>query len=207
MFIGALIAVYLVPGPDMLLILHTSSSQGRRLALATALGLGVARAVHVTLAAIGLAALLRAVPWAFEVVRAIGAAYLVWLGIKIMRSPLPALPLRNSSPMVPAGTHHRNAVWRGVLTNVTNPKALLFSSVLLPQFVHADNGSIAGQFLLLGVVLVAIGFLFDVCYALAGAALGRWLERHPAARTVQRWTFSALLVGFGARLALWGRLQ
>jgi threonine/homoserine/homoserine lactone efflux protein len=91
------------------------------------------------------------------------------------------------------------------LTNITNPKALLFCSVLLPQFVHADAGNVGGQFLLLGVVLVAIGLLFDVLYAMAGVALGYWIEGHPVVQTVQRWTFAAMLIGFGARLAVVGR--
>jgi threonine/homoserine/homoserine lactone efflux protein len=204
MFIGALVAVYLVPGPDMVLVLQTSSAQGRWHALATAAGLGLARAVHVTLAAVGLATLLRTVPWAFEVVRMAGVAYLVWLGIKFVRASSLAPEISAATPAVSAKAY-RSAAWRGLLTNITNPKALLFCSVLLPQFVHADAGNVAGQFLLLGVLLVVVGLLFDVLYAMAGAALGYWIERHPAVQTVQRWTFAALLIGFGARLAVAGQ--
>jgi threonine/homoserine/homoserine lactone efflux protein len=204
MFIGALVAVYLVPGPDMVLVLQTSGTQGRRHALATAVGLGLARAVHVTLAAVGLATLLRTVPWAFEVVRMVGVAYLVWLGIKLARASSLAPEISAATPAVSAKAY-RTAAWRGLLTNITNPKALLFCSVLLPQFVHADAGNVGGQFLLLGVVLVAIGLLFDVLYAMAGVALGYWIEGHPVVQTVQRWTFAAMLIGFGARLAVVGR--
>jgi threonine/homoserine/homoserine lactone efflux protein len=204
MFIGALIAVYLVPGPDMVLVLQTSSTQGRRHALATAVGLGLARAAHVTLAAVGLATLLKTVPWAFEVVRMVGVAYLVWLGIKLVRAPSLVPEISAATPAASAKVY-RTAAWRGLMTNITNPKALLFCSVLLPQFVHANAGNVARQFLLLGVVLVAIGLLFDVLYAMAGAALGYWIERHPVVQTVQRWTFAALLIGFGARLAVAGR--
>jgi threonine/homoserine/homoserine lactone efflux protein len=201
MFVGALVAVYLVPGPDMVLVLQTSSSQGRGHALATALGLAAARAMHVALAALGLAALLKTVPWAFDAVRVIGAAYLVWLGVRMARATPWAVPIGASPPADPAGAR-RAAIWRGVLTNGTNPKALLFCSVLLPQFVHADHGNVAGQFLLLGAILVALGFVFDAWYAMAGAALGYWMARHPVLARIQRWAFATLLVGFGIRLVL-----
>lgn len=203
-FIGALVAVYLVPGPDMVLVLQTASTQGRRKALATAIGLGLARAAHVTLAAVGLAALLKTVPWAFEVVRIIGVVYLVWLGLKLARASSLA------PDMDPAGagstsTAYRAAMWRGLLTNITNPKALLFCSVLLPQFVDAGAGHVGAQFLLLGIVLVALGLAFDILYALAGGAMRQWMQRRPFAETLQRWTFAAMLIGFGARLALVAR--
>lgn len=200
MFIGALIAVYLLPGPDMVLVLQTSSTQGRGHALATAIGLGVARAAHVTLAAVGLATLLKTIPWAFEAVRMTGVAYLVWLGIKIARASSLAPEVSTATQAISAHAY-RGAAWRGLLTNITNPKALLFCSVLLPQFIHAEAGNVAGQFLLLGAVLVAMGLLFDALYAIAGVAMGYWIARNPVVQTVQRWTFAALLIGFGARLA------
>jgi len=94
-----------------------------------------------------------------------------------------------------------------LLTNITNPKALLFCSVLLPQFVDASSGNVASQFLLLGVILVMTGFLFDALYAVTGAALGYWMKRYPVLQTAQRWTFATLLIGFGVRLAVAGRPQ
>ncbi|ANH66925.1 LysE family translocator [Mitsuaria sp. 7] len=202
-FIGALVAVYLVPGPDMVLVLQTASTQGRRQALATAVGLGAARAAHVTLAAIGLAALLKAVPWAFELVRIIGVVYLVWLGLKLARASSLAPELESAAASTSSA--YRAAMWRGLLTNITNPKALLFCSVLLPQFVDASAGHVGAQFLLLGTVLVALGLAFDVLYALAGGAMRQWMQRRPFAETLQRWTFAAMLIGFGARLALVAR--
>jgi threonine/homoserine/homoserine lactone efflux protein len=202
-FIGALVAVYLVPGPDMVLVLQTASTQGRRQALATAIGLGAARAAHVTLAAVGLAALLKAVPWAFELVRIIGVVYLVWLGLKLARASSLAPDLESAAASTSSA--YRAAMWRGLLTNITNPKALLFCSVLLPQFVDASAGHVGAQFLLLGTVLVALGLAFDVLYALAGGAMRQWMQRRPFAETLQRWTFAAMLIGFGARLALVAR--
>ena len=201
MFIGALAVAYLVPGPDMALLLQTGALRGRAYALATAVGLALARAAHVALAALGLAALLRTAPWAFELARLAGAAYLVRLGIGILRarslaSQETATPGSGKSPSYGA------AIRRGLLTNLLNPKALLFCSVLLPQFIRPEHGDVAGQFFWLGAILVGVGIAFDVLYAGAGAALGRWVARRPIAQALQRWVFASLLIGFAARLAI-----
>jgi len=94
------------------------------------------------------------------------------------------------------------AAVRGFLTNLLNPKALLFCSVLLPQFVRSENGSMPGQFAMLGAILVATGLAFDLAYVVTGATLSRWAVRNPLNQALQRWVFAALLVGFGLRLAL-----
>ena len=89
----------------------------------------------------------------------------------------------------------------GWLTNLLNPKALLFCSVLLPQFIDPQAGPVVAQFVQLGMVLVIVGLLFDSGYALIGAGLGRWLERSPSAQRVQQWLFGSLLIGFALRLS------
>ncbi|MBO1076440.1 LysE family translocator [Roseomonas marmotae] len=199
-FMTALAIAYLLPGPDMVLILQTAARQGRKAALATALGLALARAAHVTIAGAGLATLLLATPWAFDAVRMAGAAYLCWIGWTLLR-PLAAPAPAAATPPWRAAASCRAALRRGLLTNISNPKALLFCSVLLPQFIE-PAGSAAAQFILLGAVLVAVGAGFDLAYAWMGARLGRWMARHPAAEQVQRWAFAFLLMGFGLRLAL-----
>ncbi|MCM5556849.1 LysE family translocator [Pleomorphomonas sp. JP5] len=201
MFAGALAVAYLVPGPDMVLVLQTGLLKGRPQALAVAAGLATARATHVLMAAAGLAALLNTVPAAFEAVRFAGAAYLVWLGLAILRSSSSS-PEDAGSQMSEGRQSWSSAMLRGLLTNLLNPKALLFCSVLLPQFVRPDNGSVPGQFAVLGTILVGIGLMFDAVYAGAGATLSRWASRCPLAQRLQRWTFAALLVSFGLRLAL-----
>jgi threonine/homoserine/homoserine lactone efflux protein len=198
LFVGALIVVYLVPGPDMVLILQTGAVSGRAPAFAVAAGFALARAIHVALAAFGLAALLTTSPMAFEVVRYAGTAYLVWLGIQILRAPtlLPGTPTAGpgqAASLLPT-------FYRGLMTNISNPKALLFCSVLLPQFVHAEQDSFAGRFLFLGVVLVITGLLFDIVYATVGMAIGRWIARSPRVQIIQRWLFATMLIGFGIRL-------
>lgn len=197
MFLTALAVVYLLPGPDMILLLQTGARQGRSLALATALGLAIARGCHVALAALGLAALFKVAPWTFDLMRLVGAAYLFWLGILCLRSSVVAQ--LGQTGAVPALAWF-DAIRRGLLTNLLNPKALLFCSVLLPQFVDPLQGSIASQFALLGGVLVGVGLLFDSLYALTGAKLGQWLEHSQAAQKAQQWLFGSLLIGFALRL-------
>lgn len=198
-FVSALAVAYLMPGPDMALILQTGTARRSGVSFATASGLGLSRAFHVALAALGLAALLRASPLAFEAVRFGGAAYLVWLGIAIGRARSLGFDEVGGTP---TAFTRRGAFLRGLLTNVTNPKALLFCSVLLPQFAHPEAGGMAGQFVLLGAIVVAIGMAFDLTYASAGMALGRWLERHPAAQRWQQRLFAGALIGFGIQLAV-----
>jgi threonine/homoserine/homoserine lactone efflux protein len=198
LFLMALTVAYLLPGPDMILLLQTGARQGRGAALTTAVGLGVARGCHVALAALGLSALFKTAPWTFDVVRLAGAAYLLWIGFQCLRTTL--LPNFEGATVEVGKRHYYEAIRRGLLTNLLNPKALLFCSVLLPQFIDPQAGSVLGQFAILGVVLVGVGLLFDCAYALVGVALGRWLHRSPSAQRVQQWLFGSLLIGFAVRL-------
>lgn len=201
MFIGALVVVYLVPGPDMILILQSSATGERGEALATAAGLALARAAHVTVAALGLAALLTTSPMTFQVVRFAGAAFLIWLGIQILHART-LVPDAEATQKPQRARSHVAAFHRGLLTNILNPKALLFCSVLLPQFIQPGQASVVAHFGLLGLILVSVGLAFDLVYASAGFVLGRWIAGHPLAETLQRWAFATMLIGFGLRLVL-----
>ncbi|WP_085686084.1 MULTISPECIES: LysE family translocator [unclassified Pseudomonas] len=198
LFFLALAVVYLLPGPDMILLLQTGARQGRGAALATAVGLAIARGCHVALAALGLAALFKAAPWTFDAVRIAGAAYLLWIGVQCLRTTL--LPDLNADTVTDSHAQWYAAIRRGLLTNLLNPKALLFCSVLLPQFIVANGAPVLTQFAVLGAMLVGAGLLFDSAYALTGAALGRWLQHSPTAQRVQQWLFGSLLIGFAVRL-------
>jgi threonine/homoserine/homoserine lactone efflux protein len=199
-YIAALFVVYAVPGPDMALVLQTSIGRGARTGFAAAGGLGISRATHVTLSACGVAALLRSAPWLYEIVRYGGAVYLGWIALQIFRSPVFALP---AGEVVTTGARPlRTAFIKGLLTNLLNPKALLFCSVLLPQFVRPEAGPVALQMIELGVILLATGACFDVAYAIGAARIADWMRSHPLAQTLQRWAFSAALIGFALRLSL-----
>ncbi|AUT72022.1 LysE family translocator [Paraburkholderia hospita] len=200
MYVTALVVVFALPGPDMALVLQTSIGRGARNGFAAAVGLGLSRATHVTLSACGVAALLRNAPWLYEVVRYGGAIYLAWVAVQIFRSPMFALP--SSGVQTDEDGALRTAFVKGLFTNLLNPKALLFCSVLLPQFVRPEAGPVAWQMVELGVVLVALGACFDAVYAIGAARIAGWVRAHPLAQSVQRWTFSAALIGFALRLSL-----
>jgi threonine/homoserine/homoserine lactone efflux protein len=199
-FLGALLIVYVVPGPDMILLLETGVLRGRGQALAVALGLAIARAAHVTLAALGLAALFKTHPWAFDAARTVGGCYLVWLGVRLLRAG--PVSYDAAGQAAPGKAGWGPALLSGVLTNVLNPKALLFCSVLLPQFVSPGQGSIGGQFAVLGVILVGLGLALDAMCALAGGAVGRWMSASPRAQKIQGRVFGLALIGFGLRLTI-----
>lgn len=195
-FIAALVAVYLLPGPDMALVLSISAFGGRRSGLMAAAGLALSRALHVTLAALGLAALLNAHPLLFDGVRWVGAAYLCWLAWKLLQAPAQA----------PTGVQViEQAGWRalqkGFLTNLLNPKALMFSALLLPQFI-SPNGSLFEQYLLLGVILVVLGMLFDVCYVLASSGIARRFSGSTIRQKLARIVFASIFTLAALRLVI-----
>lgn len=171
LYLGALIAVYLLPGPDMAMLLATALNGGSRPGLLAALGLAMSRAIHVLLSGLGLATLLMAHPPLFNGVRILGALYLLWLAGQIMM----ARGLFTLAPDIrPHPTGH---AWRqGLLTNLMNPKALIFCALLLPQFMPANPASHALHYLVLGSILVLVGGLFDVVYVLAANRLRQWLS-------------------------------
>ncbi|RQR52909.1 LysE family translocator [Burkholderia sp. Bp9125] len=197
-YLAALAAIYAVPGPDMALVLQTSIGRGVRPGVAAAAGLSLSRTAHVTLSACGVAALIRSAPWLYEVIRYGGALYLAYVAIQVFRSPVFALG--DGDPDM-AG-ELRQAFFKGLLTNLLNPKALLFCSVLLPQFVRPEAGPVVWQMFELGALLVATGVCFDLACVFGASRIAAWMRAHPLAQTVQRWTFSAALIGFALRLSM-----
>lgn len=165
LYLTALTAVYVTPGPDMALVLAVSASQGKRAGFNTASGFAVARTLHVLGSGLGLAALFAAHPNFQEMVRVAGAAYLLFWVWKMLRTPT------TETNVSTTGISLNSDILRGFLTNLLNPKALLFCSLLLPQFTSPGQGTLISQFILLGGVLVAIGLLFDIIYVLLADGL------------------------------------
>lgn len=198
-YLAALAAIYAVPGPDMALVLQTSIGRGVRPGMAAAAGLSLARTAHVTLSACGVAALIRSAPWLYEVIRYGGALYLAYVAIQVFRSPVFALGDGDAAASADA---LRQSFVKGLLTNLLNPKALLFCSVLLPQFVRPEAGPVVLQMFELGALLVAAGVCFDLACVFGASRIAAWMRAHPLAQTVQLWTFSAALIGFALRLSM-----
>jgi threonine/homoserine/homoserine lactone efflux protein len=195
-FIAALVAVYLLPGPDMALILSTSALGGRHNGLMVAVGLALSRALHVKLAALGLAALFIAHPLLFDAVRWVGAAYLCWLAWRLLRTP------KASGANLMA--HHQvgiRALRQGFLTNLLNPKALMFCALLLPQFITPTD-NLFEQYLFFGTILVALGAIFDVFYVLASSGIAHHFSGSRTGQKVARIIFASVFALAAIRLAV-----
>jgi threonine/homoserine/homoserine lactone efflux protein len=200
LFAGAGLLLNVTPGPDLLYILGRSVSQGRRAGLVSALGIGAGCLFHVTAAALGVSALVLAVPVAYDVVRWAGALYLVWLGVKALRSQGGALEVQALEATSP-----RRIFVQGVITNALNPKVALFFLAFLPQFADPAAGPLAPQLLLLGAIFTVNGTLVCLLFALFAARLGEWLKtRYGVTKLLDRAT-GGLFIALGLRLALLDR--
>ena len=171
-FLVATIALNLSPGPDMLYVISRSLGQGRRAGIVSALGIGAGTLVHTFVTAIGLSAVLLSVPIAFEFIKYAGAAYLAFLGVRMLLSSRSRASNLSSEAIAPSGL---GTVFRqGVFTNVLNPKVALFFLAFLPQFVDPSKGTVAFQIILLGLVFDASGTSWNILIAtLAGHASDR----------------------------------
>lgn len=178
MYLLALAGAFLLPGPDMAIVLATGAARGAKTAMVTALGIATARGMHVLLSGLGLAALMAAHPQSLLLVKWAGAAYLCYMAYRLLRAGAGADTSAAAEEAV-APSAGNNYV-RGFLTNLLNPKALLFCSMLMPQFVSATSSMpVMMQTLWLGLALVLVGLLFDVIYAVLAARLARRIRARP----------------------------
>ncbi len=204
LFATAALLVNLTPGPDMLFVAGSSAARGRRDGVFAALGVGLGCMLHIALAVLGLSALLAASATAFTIVKWVGAAYLVWTGIMMLRSAgQRAVDANVAAPSTPM-----KVFWQGAVTNALNPKVALFFLAFLPQFIAPGNDGQALAFVVLGLLFNAGGTLVNVGVALlAGAARERWTGTAGAGRVgawLQR-AAGALFVALGVKLAFSSR--
>ncbi|WP_437680992.1 LysE family translocator [Sorangium sp. So ce131] len=203
LFVVTGLALNLTPGPDMMFVLAAGTSAGRRSGVLAALGIGAGGLVHTAAAAAGLSALLVSSALAFSVVKYAGAAYLVYIGVRALLSPADPSAAPSSSSL--AAPPRDGVLWRAVVTSVLNPKVALFFLAFVPQFVSADRGPIALQFLLLGTTFCITGTLVNGLVGILAGSLRGVLERRTRwARTLDRAT-GAVFILLGVRLALVGR--
>ncbi len=198
-FVLAALALLLVPGPAVLYIIARSVDQGRNAGLVSVVGVGLGSMVHVFAAALGLSALLVQSAVAFRMVKYLGAAYLIYLGIRRL--------IGKGDDIVRAnGTNRtlRRIFFQGIWVNILNPKTALFFFAFLPQFVNVDAGSVGLQILFLGTLLVTMGIITDGAYAVAAGSLGDWLKDRPRVVTAQRWFAGGVFISLGLATALSG---
>ncbi|HEU0337099.1 MAG TPA: LysE family translocator [Gaiellaceae bacterium] len=200
-FLGAALALLVVPGPAVLYIVARSVHQGRRAGLASVLGIHVGTLVHVLAATVGLSALLASSATAFTVVKLLGAAYLVYLGIRTLAGRGDRGV--EASPSGPTRGRRRDFA-EGIVVNVLNPKTALFFVAFLPQFVDPDAGAATLQILVLGLTFMLLGLVTDSLWALAAGTAGDWLRGHRGFLRAQRWVSGSIYLGLGALTALAG---
>jgi len=200
LFVVSGLLLNITPGQDTLYIVTRSVAQGRAAGLWSVLGISSGSVVHTLAAAFGLSAILATSAEAFIVVKLAGAAYLVYLGVKmLLERPAAATPGMDAAPA-------RESAWgiyrAALLTNVLNPKVALFFLAFLPQFVAPDASSRVTAFLFLGAVFVFNGTLWCLVLVMAASALSGPLRRNTAGARRLRQATGAVFVGLGARLAL-----
>ena len=195
----AALGLLVVPGPAVLYIVTRSIHQGRAAGLISVLGVATGSLVHVAAAALGLSALLMSSAVAFEAVKFLGAAYLIWLGIRTLRG-------RDQEELPEGGEPAKlsRAYTQGVVVNVLNPKTALFFLAFLPQCVDPDAGPPAPQMLVLGALFVTLGCLSDGTYALVASHLGAWLRSRPRFARNRRVVSGSVYITLGAVAALTG---
>ena len=200
LFLTASLVVILAPGPDNILVLTRGVAQGRGAALVSAAGASLGLVVHSVFAAVGLSALLAQSAVAFSVVKYVGAAYLVYLGVR-------ALLDRGSFAMpqggVPVGL--RKVFTQAVASNVLNPKIAVFFLAYLPQFADPATGGTALQLFALGLAFALLTLLIFGALALFSGTIGSWLRTRPKLAGGLRWLTGGVLIGLGLRLALQDR--
>jgi threonine/homoserine/homoserine lactone efflux protein len=198
LFAVACLALTATPGPDMMLIASRSVAQGRMAGFTTLAGIQAGTFVHALATAFGLSHLFIHVPAAYEVVRWAGAAYLVWLAWKTVRSAQVQALAGKTAKRLPIS----RIFTQGLLTNLLNPKMALFVLALFPQFFVPDAGSIVVQALVLATILNVIGLAVNGTVILLAGHLGTRLGQNARANAVANYLLGAVFVGLATRLAV-----
>jgi threonine/homoserine/homoserine lactone efflux protein len=195
-FLAVSFVLLITPGPDVVFIVATGLSEGRRSALWASVGISLAMFVHSVFAAAGVAAIVSTSPVAFDVIRIGGAAYLAYLAFKCFCTAPEQVIMQASfrSPM--------RSFKRGFLTNLLNPKAILFSGVFLPQFATPAYGPLFQQIAGLGAVLACLGLLFQSTLSLASGSLGQWLLSSRRRQVFMKRLMGVVFAGLAARMIL-----
>lgn len=192
------LGIAVTPGPNMIYVISRSLSQGVAAGLISLGGVALGFVFYLLCAALGITALLLAVPYAYDALRFAGAAYLLWLAWQALRpggsSPFQVKKLREDGP--------RKLFAMGLLTNLLNPKIAMLYLALLPQFIDPAAGSVLAQSIVLGLIQIMIGVSVNAMVALAAGSIARFLGTRPTWLLIQRWLMGTVMAGLAARLAL-----
>ena len=200
LFIVTSLVIIISPGQDMVLVMSRAISQGSRAGIITAAGVSIGLLGHTVLTAFGLGSLLQASDLLFNIMKYVGAAYLVYLGIRLIMSKGSELDLEVDENAPPAKASKN--FWTGALSNLSNPKITIFYFAYLPQFISNDATSPGWLLLALGMGFAALTFVVKGPVGYFAGILSSWLRQRPA---VLRWidrTSGAVLIALGIKLAL-----
>jgi threonine/homoserine/homoserine lactone efflux protein len=194
-FCSAVLVLNVTPGPDLLFVTATGLARGPKAGVMAALGVSAGSTFHVLAAALGLAALLVAAPAVLGAVRLVGAAYLIWLGIQVIRHPFAAaLPNVGSTSMW--------AAFRGgVINTVLNPKRALFVFAFLPQFVAKGDAPAFAQIAVLGATMIVLELPFNAAFGASGGRIGRFVAQNARFGRALSWLTGFTFFGLAMRLA------
>jgi threonine/homoserine/homoserine lactone efflux protein len=195
LFFTAALVLAATPGPGIFYVLARTLAGGRRDGILSALGTFAGGLFHVVAAALGISAVLAASAVAFHAVKYAGAAYLIWLGIRMIRTSKAEFPVETFAPS-------RGAFVQGIVTEVLNPKTALFFLSFIPQFISPRLGHIFFQFLIFGTVTVALNTTADLLVVSLAVPLGGMLKTNAVFRRRQRMASGFGMIGLGAYVAL-----
>ena len=191
-FLIATFILVVTPGPNMVYIITRSISQGRKEGIVSALGVDSGSVVHIGFSLIGLSAILATSTIAFQMVKYLGAAYLIYLGVRVIRS---GNYLENNAK--PCGSNLKQIYFQGVVTNVLNPKAAIFFISFFPQFIDVTQQYATKQIIILGALFILVGVSVDVLVAISAGTLGKWLKTNTSFWKCQRWFCGITFVTLG----------
>jgi threonine/homoserine/homoserine lactone efflux protein len=197
LYILASLALILTPGQDMMYVMSRALAQGRLAGLYSAVGVIIGILVHTVLAAFGVGAILAASEGLFLALKLIGAAYLVYLGAKLLLTREASIAMQGRGARFSPGS----LVWQGILSNVSNPKIVVFFFAFLPQFVDPRSPSPTADLIFLGVLYAAMGLVVKAGVGLAAGSLSERVLRKPRALLWINRVSGTILVGLGLRLA------
>jgi len=196
LFASIIVVLALTPGPDVIYITTRGMAQGRRAALLSTVGICIGYLVYTMLAALGVSAVLQASALAFDIVRYVGAIYLVYLGIRSFLSKAGGPLTKGEVNAAPP----RRILQQGILTSMLNPKGILVFASLLPQFVNSHLGSVPLQMTAFGLTFTLICFCIYGGYAYLSGSLGEKLATQPRFASVLKYITGSVLIGLGVRL-------
>ena len=202
LFVLASLLLLLTPGPAVLYIVARSIQQGRSAGLVSVIGIHLGTIMHIMAAALGLSALLVSSAFAFALVKYLGAAYLIWMGVRTLLAKDVDV---NVDTLKIEAKSLRRAFRDGFVVNLFNPKTAIFFLSFLPQFVDPARGAVYLQVLILGLTFMGLGILTDGMFALLAGAAGDFLRRSKPFQRLLRWFSGASFIGLGVSAAMASR--